>query len=48
MSPHRKAGACPTYQVATWYGIWAPKGTPAEAITAMQDAMRKALNRAMT
>jgi tripartite-type tricarboxylate transporter receptor subunit TctC len=34
----------PTYKVATWYGIWAPKGTPREATAAMQDAMRKALN----
>jgi tripartite-type tricarboxylate transporter receptor subunit TctC len=39
-----KAGGVPSYQVATWYGIWAPKGTPKEAVTAMQDAMRKALN----
>ena len=34
----------PTYKVATWYGIWAPKGTPREATAAMQDAMRTALN----
>ncbi len=34
----------PSYQVATWYGIWAPKGTPRDAITAMQAEMRKALN----
>jgi tripartite-type tricarboxylate transporter receptor subunit TctC len=34
----------PTYQVATWYGIWAPKGSPREAVTAMQAEMRKALN----
>ena len=34
----------PTYQVATWYGIWAPKGTPREASAAMQAEMRKALN----
>jgi tripartite-type tricarboxylate transporter receptor subunit TctC len=30
--------------VATWYGIWAPKGTPREAVAAMQAEMRKALN----
>src|SRR5512137_1036863 len=24
-------GGVPTYQVATWYGLWAPKGTPREA-----------------
>jgi tripartite-type tricarboxylate transporter receptor subunit TctC len=34
----------PTYKVATWYGIWAPKGSPREAVTAMQNEMRKALN----
>jgi tripartite-type tricarboxylate transporter receptor subunit TctC len=33
----------PTSQVATWYGIWAPKGTPREAVAAMQAEMRKAL-----
>ena len=32
------------YNVATWYGIWAPKGTPRELITSMQNEMRKALN----
>ena len=34
----------PTYQVATWYGLWAPKGTPQAITTAMQAEMRKALN----
>ena len=33
----------PAYQVATWYGLWAPKGSPREATTAMQDEMRKAI-----
>jgi tripartite-type tricarboxylate transporter receptor subunit TctC len=42
--PTSAEGGVPTYQVATWYGIWAPKGTPREAITAMQDGMRRALN----
>jgi tripartite-type tricarboxylate transporter receptor subunit TctC len=32
------------YKVSTWYGIWAPKGTPAEATTAMVAEMRKAMN----
>ncbi len=31
------------YKVATWYGIWAPKGTPAAIVTAMEAEMRKAL-----
>ena len=39
-----KAGGAPQYEVATWYGIWAPKGTPREAVAAMQAEMRKALN----
>jgi tripartite-type tricarboxylate transporter receptor subunit TctC len=32
------------YNVATWYGVWAPKGTPRDLITTMQNEMRKALN----
>ena len=32
------------YKVATWYGLWAPKGTPREAVSAMQNELRKALN----
>jgi tripartite-type tricarboxylate transporter receptor subunit TctC len=39
----RNVGA-PNYLVATWYGIWAPKGTPREIVTAMQNEMKKALN----
>jgi tripartite-type tricarboxylate transporter receptor subunit TctC len=42
--PTSAEGGVPTYQVATWYGIWAPKGTPREAVAAMQAEMRKALN----
>ncbi len=38
-----KTGGAPEYQVATWYGIWAPKGTPPALVTAMQSEMRKAL-----
>jgi tripartite-type tricarboxylate transporter receptor subunit TctC len=41
--PLAKAGGAPNYQVATWYGLWAPKGTPREAVSAMQNEMRKAL-----
>ncbi len=32
----------PSYQVATWYGLWAPKGTPKEIIAQMQAEMKKA------
>ena len=44
--PTAKEGGVPTYQVATWYGLWAPKGTPAAAVSAMQEAMKIALNQA--
>jgi len=42
--PLAKAGGAPQYLVATWYGMWAPKGTPRDLVTAMQNEMRKALN----
>jgi tripartite-type tricarboxylate transporter receptor subunit TctC len=32
------------YKVATWYGIWAPKGTPRDIVSAMESEMKKALN----
>jgi len=32
----------PTYQVATWYGLWAPKGTPQAAIDRMTAELQKA------
>jgi tripartite-type tricarboxylate transporter receptor subunit TctC len=34
----------PTYQVSTWYGLWAPKGTPRDAVAAMQAEMQKAFS----
>ena len=30
------------YEVATWYGLWAPKGTPKDVIERMQAEMAKA------
>ena len=33
----------PTYQVATWYGLWAPKGTPKELVDRMRAELNKAL-----
>lgn len=42
--PTAAESGVPTYKVATWYGIWTPKGTPRELVTAMQGEMRKALN----
>jgi tripartite-type tricarboxylate transporter receptor subunit TctC len=41
--PTSKDGGVPTYQVSTWYGLWAPKGTPKEALDRMQAEMKKAL-----
>jgi tripartite-type tricarboxylate transporter receptor subunit TctC len=40
--PLAKSGGAPNYEVATWYGLWAPKGTPREIVTAMQGELRKA------
>ncbi len=42
--PTTTEGGLPTYKVATWYGIWAPKGTPREITQLMSSEMRKALN----
>ena len=42
--PTAPEGGVKDYKVATWYGIWAPKGTPRELVAAMQAEMRKALN----
>jgi tripartite-type tricarboxylate transporter receptor subunit TctC len=33
----------PDYTVTTWYGLWAPKGTPAEVQAKIVDEMKKAL-----
>lgn len=41
--PTARERGVPTYQVATWYGLWAPKGTPKEALDRMQAEMKKAL-----
>jgi tripartite-type tricarboxylate transporter receptor subunit TctC len=42
--PSSTEAGVPSYQVATWYGLWAPKGTPPAAIAAMQAEMKKALS----
>lgn len=41
--PTTKEAGMPGYQVATWYGIWAPKGTPKELVDRFQAEMQKAL-----
>lgn len=40
--PTTVEGGVPDYQVATWYGLWAPKGTPDEAIQGMIAGLQKA------
>jgi tripartite-type tricarboxylate transporter receptor subunit TctC len=42
--PTTAEAGLPSYQVSTWYGLWAPKGTPPEVVQRMQDEMRKAVN----
>lgn len=42
--PTAKEAGMPQYQVATWYGLWAPKGTPREIVERMQAELTKALN----
>ena len=32
----------PDYTVTTWYGVWAPKGTPADVQTRIVEELRKA------
>jgi tripartite-type tricarboxylate transporter receptor subunit TctC len=34
----------PDYTVTTWYGLWAPKGTPADIQAHIVDEVRKAIN----
>ncbi len=41
--PTSTDGGVPGYQVATWYGLWAPKGTPRDVVEKMQAEMKRAL-----
>src|SRR4029450_1624463 len=40
--PTSAEAGVPGYEVSTWYGLWAPKGTPAEIVRHLQDEMKKA------
>ncbi|HUG23454.1 Bug family tripartite tricarboxylate transporter substrate binding protein [Piscinibacter sp.] len=40
--PTSAEAGVPTYQVSTWYALWAPKGTPKELVERMQAAMAQA------
>jgi tripartite-type tricarboxylate transporter receptor subunit TctC len=42
--PTAKEAGLPGYAVATWYGIFAPKGTPRDIVDKMTTELRKALN----
>ena len=41
--PTAAESGLPGYKVATWYGLWAPKGTPKDAVAGMAAEMKKAL-----
>ncbi len=40
--PTTAESGVPEYQVSTWYGLWAPKGTPNEVIERMSAELKKA------
>jgi tripartite-type tricarboxylate transporter receptor subunit TctC len=40
--PTTTEAGVPTYQVATWYALWAPKGTPADVVERLQAELTKA------
>ena len=44
--PTAAAGGVPAYQVSTWYGLWAPKGTPKDLVDRMTSEVTKALQSA--
>ncbi|MDP4300424.1 tripartite tricarboxylate transporter substrate binding protein [Leptothrix discophora] len=41
--PTAAEAGLPAYKVATWYGLWAPKGTPAPVVERMGIELRNAL-----
>lgn len=41
--PTTAEAGVPGYQVSTWYGMWAPKGTPPEIVDRMAAEVQKAL-----
>jgi tripartite-type tricarboxylate transporter receptor subunit TctC len=40
--PTAAEAGVPGYEVGTWYGLWAPKGTPPEALERMKAELQKA------
>lgn len=45
--PTAKEAGLDNYEVATWYAIWAPKGTPEPIVAKMRDEIEKALKSQM-
>ena len=41
--PTAAEAGVPGYEVSTWYGMWAPKGTPADVVERMASEVQKAL-----
>ena len=42
--PTAKEAGVPGYVVSTWYGLWAPKGTPQDIVEKMEAEITKAIN----
>jgi len=42
--PTASEAGVPGYVVSTWYGLWAPKGTPQDIVDKMQAEVTKAMN----
>ena len=42
-SPHSSAASLPTFAFESWYGVWAPRDTPADRIATLNTAMQNAL-----
>lgn len=42
--PTTTEAGLPSYKVATWYGLWAPRGTPAPILERMGSELQNALN----
>ena len=43
--PTMQESGVPGYEVTTWYGLWAPAGTPREIVTKLQTEVAKAMLR---
>ena len=41
--PTMRESGLPKYAYASWYGVWAPKGTPPERVAALNAAINRAV-----